>query len=167
MSGAPDRHLRGSALVLGHDVNTDELHPSRFYSLDDQTVRSGFLQAVPGRRGADVAEGRIIVAGRNFGVGSSRETGARVFLLAGVRAVVAESYARIFLRNLTNLGLPALVAPGIAGRAEEGDALWVDLDAAILHLSNGATVALEPLDPFLDAVQRAGGLTAYLGLGGA
>ena len=164
MSVNPTGHIQGRALVLGHDVNTDELHPSRFFSLNDDTVRSGFLQAVPGRRGEDVSKGRIVVAGRNFGVGSSRETGARVFVLAGVRAVIAESFGRIFIRNLTNLGLPAIVAPGVSERVADGDALSVDLTASTLHLPNGSFLPLAPLDPFLDAVQRAGGLVAYLGL---
>ena len=71
--------IRGKALVLGDDVNTDELHPSSFYSLDDTKVRQGFLRAVEGREGDAEKDlsGSIVVAGRNFGIGSSRETGAR------------------------------------------------------------------------------------------
>ena len=80
--------LEAAALVLGSDINTDVLHPSRFYSLKDDTVRSGFLGAHQGdlSQASPQSQGpKIVVAGANFGCGSSRETGARVFLLAGVR----------------------------------------------------------------------------------
>ena len=104
--------IHGRVLVFGDNVNTDELHPSRFL-LDDRTVRSGFLQAAAGYEqvGSGDVAGRIVVAGDNFGCGSSRETGARSFLLAGVRAVVGRSLARIFSRNVRNLGLPAVECP--------------------------------------------------------
>lgn len=157
------RIRRGVALVLGDDVNTDELHPSRFYSLDDDRVRSGFLQAVPGRTGATSDAARIVVAGRNFGVGSSRETGARVFLLSGVQAVIAESYGRIFFRNLVNLGLPALVCPGLSARVEEGAALEVDLDQRVVRAAGG-DLPLERWDPAMEAIMDAGGLLAWLGV---
>lgn len=157
--------LDGHALVLGHDVNTDELHPSRFYSLDDARVRSGFLQAVPGRQGQEVSGHRIVVAGRNFGIGSSRETGARVFVLSGVQALVAESYGRIFERNVMNLGLPAFVCPGIEGKVKEGEALTVDLEARVLRSPSGDH-PLEPVDPYQQALVDAGGLLPWLGLNG-
>ncbi len=164
MSAPLGSRREGRALCLGHDVNTDELHPSRFYSLDDETVRSGFLQAVPGRRGvAASGAARIVVAGRNFGIGSSRETGARVFLLAGVQAVVAESYGRIFLRNVINLGLPALICPSLSGAVEEGEHLAVDLEQGVVEAASGEHRLL-PLDPLHRAVLEAGGLMEYLGL---
>jgi 3-isopropylmalate/(R)-2-methylmalate dehydratase small subunit len=158
-----DLPLQGQALVLGHDVNTDELHPSRFFSLDDARVRSGFLQAVPGRRGEAIEGHRIVVAGRNFGIGSSRETGARVFVLSGVQAVVAESYGRIFERNVMNLGLPAFVCPGIHGKVEEGEALSIDLQTRVLITTKG-TYPLQSVDPYQQALVDAGGLMAWLGL---
>src|SRR3954453_3622021 len=96
--------IAGKALIMGDHVNTDELHPSRFFSLDDRTVRSGFLQAAAGSEqgGGRGCAGRALLAGDTCGCGSSRETGARAFLLAGVRAVVARSLARIFSRNVRN-----------------------------------------------------------------
>ncbi len=164
----PTTHRVGPALVLGHDVNTDELHPSRFYSLDDRTVRAGFLgaaghKAAGGAQGAVAVapEGPIVIAGRNFGVGSSRETGARVFLLAGVQAVVAESFARIFFRNVSNLGLPALVVPGI--RAGPGERVEVDVAAGVVRVGDREYRATPP-DPYWAAVGAAGGLAAWLGL---
>jgi 3-isopropylmalate/(R)-2-methylmalate dehydratase small subunit len=156
----------GPALVLGDDVNTDELHPSKFYSLDDRKVRSGFLQAVPGREsetGLELA-GHIVVAGRNFGCGSSRETGARVFLLAGIQAIVAASFGRIFHRNVLNLGLVALTCPALSDiRPEEGQAVTLDPDERVLSFG-GAAYPTEQLDPMWREIVAAGGLVRYLGL---
>ena len=156
----------GPALVLGDDVNTDVLHPSRFYSLDDAKVRSGFLGAVEGREDAAEADlaGGVVVAGRNFGIGSSRETGARVFLLAGIQAVVAVSFARIFHRNVLNLGLPALVCPALASvEVADGDPVGLDLETGQLTVG-GRTLQTEGLDPHWQRVLRAGGLAPWLGL---
>ena len=158
--------IRGGALIMGDNVNTDVLHPSRFFSLDDRTVRAGFLQAAAGyeQMGGTDLSGRIIVAGDNFGCGSSRETGARAFLLAGVKAVVARSVARIFGRNVRNLGLPAVECPSLPA-LEPGAEVEVDLDDWVLRVSGGPEVALTPLDPFWVAVLAAGGLMPFLGLG--
>jgi 3-isopropylmalate/(R)-2-methylmalate dehydratase small subunit len=158
--------IQGKALIMGDNVNTDVLHPSRFFSLDDRTVRSGFLQAAAGYEqvgGSDLA-GRVIVAGDNFGCGSSRETGARAFLLAGVRAVVARSLARIFSRNVRNLGLPAVECPSLPALAPDVE-LELDLAQGRLYVpAAGLELPLTPLDPFWIAVLEAGGLLPLLGL---
>jgi 3-isopropylmalate/(R)-2-methylmalate dehydratase small subunit len=159
--------IQGKALIMGDNVNTDELHPSRFFSLDDRTVRSGFLQAAAGyeRVGGGDLSGRVIVAGDNFGCGSSRETGARAFLLAGVRAVVARSLARIFSRNVRNLGLAAVECPALPALAPDVE---LELDLARWRLvvpAGSLDLPLTPLDPFWAAVLDAGGLLPFLGLG--
>lgn len=161
--------IAGKALIMGDHVNTDELHPSRFFSLDDRTVRSGFLQAKAGYEqvgGSDLS-GRVIVAGDNFGCGSSRETGARAFLLAGVRAVVARSLARIFSRNVRNLGLAAIECPALPALPPDVE---VELDLArgrLLVPTAALDLPVTPLDPFWAAVLAAGGLLPFLGLGEA
>ena len=158
--------LSGHALVLGDDVNTDELHPSRFYSLNDAVVRQGFLGAVEGHEGSghDEHRGRIVLAGSNFGIGSSRETGARVFCLAGIQAVVAVSFARIFHRNLLNLGMPAITCPGLKGLSiEEGVSVSLNITEGRLVV-DGHTLTTSPLDPHWRRVLAAGGLAGWLGL---
>jgi 3-isopropylmalate/(R)-2-methylmalate dehydratase small subunit len=159
--------IEGKALIMGDNVNTDMLHPSRFFSLDDRTVRSGFLQAAAGYEqvgGSDLA-GRVIVAGENFGCGSSRETGARAFLLAGVRAVVARSLARIFSRNVRNLGLPAVECPSLPALAPDA-VVEIDLAQGRLYVPEASLdLPLTPLDPFWVQVFEAGGLLPFLGLG--
>ena len=117
--------IRGRALIMGDNVNTDVLHPSRFYSLDDRKVRAGFLQAAAGYEeigGSDLS-GRIIVAGENFGCGSSREHAPWALLDAGIRCVIAPSFADIFYNNCFKNGiLPIRVAQ------EDLDKLFDDAD---------------------------------------
>jgi len=159
--------ISGKALIMGDHVNTDELHPSRFFSLDDRTVRSGFLQAAAGyeQLGGSDLSGRVIVAGENFGCGSSRETGARAFVLAGVRAVVARSLARIFSRNVRNLGLAAVECPALPALPPDV-AVELDLARWRLFVPDGALdLPVTALDPFWTAVLAAGGLLPFLGLG--
>ena len=158
--------LSGHALILGDDVNTDELHPSRFYSLNDAVVRQGFLGAVEGHEGTgkDEHRGRIVLAGANFGIGSSRETGARVFCLAGIQAVVAVSFARIFYRNLLNLGMPAITCPGLEGLSiAEGASVSLHIAEGRLEV-DGHSLETLPLDPHWRRVLDAGGLANWLGL---
>jgi 3-isopropylmalate/(R)-2-methylmalate dehydratase small subunit len=159
--------IQGMALVMGDNVNTDVLHPSQFYSLDDRRVRSGFLQAAAGYEALGTSDlaGRVIVAGENFGCGSSRETGARAFLLAGVRAVVARSLARIFSRNVRNLGLAAVECPSLPALAPDVE-VEIDLARSQLHVPSASLIlALTPLDPFWVEVLGAGGLLPFLGIG--
>jgi 3-isopropylmalate/(R)-2-methylmalate dehydratase small subunit len=158
--------ITGNALIMGDNVNTDVLHPSQFFSLDDKKVRAGFLQAAAGyeQTGAGDLSGGIILAGNNFGCGSSRETGARVFALAGVRAVVARSLARIFSSNVRNLGLLAVECPTLPPLTEGGFEVKIDLDGWTLEMpASGQSFTLKRLDPFWEAVIRAGGLMGFLG----
>jgi 3-isopropylmalate/(R)-2-methylmalate dehydratase small subunit len=159
--------IAGKALVMGDNVNTDVLHPSRFFSLDDRTVRAGFLQAAAGYEGTggtDLA-GRVIVAGENFGCGSSRETGAKAFVLAGIRAIVARSLARIFSRNVRNLGLAAVECPSLPVLAPDTE-VELELERGVLVVpAQGLELPVVPLDPFWSQVLRAGGLLPFLGLG--
>jgi 3-isopropylmalate/(R)-2-methylmalate dehydratase small subunit len=161
--------IEGKALVMGDNVNTDILHPSRFFSLDDSRVRSGFMQAAANYEevGAEDLSGRILLAGDNFGCGSSRETGARVFLLAGIKAIVARSMARIFSRNVRNLGLPAFECPDLPTSLPAQAELRIDWDRWTLEIMDGdstRTFSLKAIDPFWKAVLEKGGLMPYLGI---
>jgi len=164
--------ITGNALIMGDNVNTDVLHPSQYFSLDDNKVRAGFMQAAAGYEqvGHSDLAGRIILAGDNFGCGSSRETGARVFVLAGVRAIVARSLARIFSSNVRNLGLLAVECPTLPRLTEGGFEVEIDLrdwtlrfPAALEIPGERQRLALKRLDPFWEAVIRAGGLMGFLG----
>ena len=153
--------IRGCAIVLGDDVNTDLLHPSYFFSLDPNTVRKGFMGAVASVDAPDEDKSRIIVAGRNFGCGSSRETTMTALKLAGVKGVVAESFGRIFFRNAMSLGVTARTLPSLEGFAAAGDTLCISGNE-LRNERTGAALPLDPLDPFWDAVLTSGGLIPFL-----
>lgn len=156
--------VRGRVLRFGDHVNTDLLHPSYFFSLDADTVQKGFLGAVQGKESAsDSVRARVLLAGDNFGCGSSRETTMQALRLAGVQALVAVGFGRIFFRNALCLGLPAFTSPHARELAEEGEQVEVDPVAGLArNLDTGRELELTPLDPFWRAVLEAGGMMPFL-----
>jgi len=149
--------------VLPDNIDTDLIYPGRYLNITDRekTAEHLFELAYPDFRPAFVP-GEFLVAGRNFGCGSSREQAAAALKFAGVGAVIAVSFARIFFRNAVNLGLPAVVAAD-APAAAPGDELEIDLEAgAILNRTQGRTWRAAPLDPRAIRLLAAGGLIPYL-----
>ncbi len=150
--------------VLGDDVDTDMIYPGRYLNITDKdkTAEHLFELAYPEIREA-LRPGEVIVAGRNFGCGSSREQAAAALKYAGVGAVVAGSFARIFLRNAINLGLPAVVSTAAVGACAAGDELELELTAGeIRNLATGRVIPAAPLDVRAVELLDAGGLIAYL-----
>lgn len=150
------------AWVFGDNIDTDVIAPGRYmkYGIDDiarhcmEALDSGFATAV--------RKGDVVVAGRNFGTGSSREQAPEALKHLGVAALIAESYAGLFYRNAINLGLPALVCVQ-AKRIRPGDELAVDAEAGrIENRTTGETLAAEPVPAFLMQIVRDGGLLAHL-----
>ncbi len=155
-----DRMGAGRVWVVGDDVDTDQLAPGQWMKFDIPVIAQHCLEsALPGFAGA-VRPGDVLVAGRNFGCGSSREQAAGVLRALGVAAVLAPSFAGLFHRNALNLGLAALVCPDAAVVAASGWAR-LDLAAAVVHCEAG-TVGFEPLPPFLREMLAAGGLLPQL-----
>jgi 3-isopropylmalate/(R)-2-methylmalate dehydratase small subunit len=153
----------GIAHVFGHDVNTDEIIPARYLNTSDadalaahcmEDARPGFVQTI--------ARGDLIIAGGNFGCGSSREHAPIAIKAAGIACVIAEGFARIFFRNAINIGLPIVECPGIAARVKEGDRLTVDLTAGAVILPSGERLAVPPFPPFMEGIVREGGWMPYL-----
>lgn len=157
--------LRGCvAAKLGDNIDTDVIYPGRFLNITDRekTAEHLFELAYPEIRGR-IRPGDFLVAGKNFGCGSSREQATAAIKYAGVGAVIAAGFARIFFRNSINLGLPAVVAPEAVALLEEGDELELDLVAgAITRLGTGETFRAAPLDPRAADLLAAGGLIPYL-----
>ena len=111
----------------------------------------------------EVTEGDIIVGGKNFGSGSSREHAPLAIKYAGVSCVVAESFARIFYRNSINIGLPILESPEAVQATEAGDQLEVDIDKGeIKNLRTGETYQAEPFPPFMQEIIKDGGLIEHV-----
>jgi 3-isopropylmalate/(R)-2-methylmalate dehydratase small subunit len=145
---------------FGDDVDTDAIIPGRFLTINDpyelsehafEGVRPEFARAVK--------EGDVVVAGRNFGCGSSREHAPLALLGAGVRIVIARSFARIFYRNAINTGLLPLVC-NEADEIMDGSEIEVDTVQGIAR-SEGKEYPLEPVPAFLQEIMRAGGLVEY------
>jgi len=149
------------AAVLPENIDTDVIYPGRYLNITDRdkTAEHLFELAYPDIR-ARVQPGDILVAGRNFGCGSSREQAAAAVKYAGVGAVVAVSFARIFYRNAINLGLPAIVAQI---DASVGDELAIDLEEGrIENLTTGRVFQAAALDPRAIELLESGGLIPYL-----
>lgn len=157
--------LRGRvAAKLGEDVDTDLIYPGRFLNITDRekTAEHLFELAFPEIRAA-IRPGDFLVAGKNFGCGSSREQAAAALKFAGVGAVIGVSFARIFYRNAINLGLPLLVASDAPAILRIGDALEINLaDGAIVDLSCGRSLRAAALDARAIELLQAGGLIPYL-----
>jgi len=150
--------------VLRDNVDTDIIYPGRYLNVTDRekTAEHLFELTYPEIRD-ELKPGEILVAGQNFGCGSSREQAAAALKFAGVGAVIAGSFARIFFRNAINLGLPVVVSPEAAAGASVGDELELDLVAGeIRNLTTGVAFPAAPLDARAVELLSAGGLIPYL-----
>ena len=144
---------------LGDNVATDELLPFQYMTLTDpselglhvlENVRPGFAE--------QLASGDILICGTNFGCGSSREHAPLALKGAGVGAIVAKSYARIFFRNCINIGLPAVVCPSAVDEIQEGESAALDLTSGKIETSTGKHFFFDPFPPFLMEYLLNGGL---------
>lgn len=152
----------GRAFVFGDGVDTDALAPGAYMKRPLAELAAHCLETVDPGFAAAVEPGDFVVAGRNFGLGSSREQAAQALRHLGVAAVVARSFAGIFYRNALNLGLPAVVCAQ-AGEIAAGDRLRVDLAAGrIDNLTRAATLVCEAVPGHLLAIVRDGGLVPHL-----
>jgi 3-isopropylmalate/(R)-2-methylmalate dehydratase small subunit len=158
--------IAGTAWKLGDHVNTDILHPSSYFSLDEGRVKEGLregMQRLEKNLSNNLSgNGLVIVAGENFGCGSSRETSVRSLRLCGVRAIVAQSFARIFYRSLANLGIPPLECTGIQDWVKNGDPVLISLADGFIELGDKRRCAFSPLDPHIERILECGGLIPYL-----
>ncbi|RLG60179.1 3-isopropylmalate dehydratase [Candidatus Geothermarchaeota archaeon] len=156
--------IEGRALKYGDDINTDVILPGRYLVLTDprelarhamEGIDPSFLKKVSSRC--------ILVAGRNFGCGSSREHAVIALKYSGIKAIIAESYARIFFRNALNMGLVAIECRGIARSVDEGDLLRIRMNEGIVeNLSKNLTLRFRKYPPLLLEILQSGGLVNYL-----
>ncbi len=154
--------MTGRIFLFGDDIDTDQLAPGQYMKGGIAELAAHCLESVRPDFPAGVRKGDILVAGRNFGMGSSREQAAEALRHLGVSAVIARSFAGIFYRNAINLGLPALVAPDTTG-IEDGDTADLDLGAGRLHLiKKNRSIELEPLPENLRKMLEDGGLVPHL-----
>jgi 3-isopropylmalate dehydratase small subunit len=157
-----DGVLSGRVVRIGDDVDTDVMLPGAYLNITDpQELGAHLLETYSdpevGRR---IAPGDIIVAGRNCGMGSSREHAPMAMIGRGVQAVVAVSFARIFQRNCMNLGLPAIEQPEAAAALRDGDTVTIDAGAGRITWSDGEA-EMPPQPPFIQELLASGGIVAW------
>ncbi len=155
--------FKGKVWKFKDDVNTDEIIPARYLNTTDpKELGAHCMEDIDPGFSKKISQGDIIVAGRNFGCGSSREHAQISIKGAGISCVIAESFARIFLRNSINMGLPILEIKDISG-IKEGDYLEVDLNAGtILNLTEHKEYKAKPLPKFIQEIIRYGGLLKWI-----
>lgn len=161
-------NLKGKAWVFGDNVDTDVIIPARYLNTTrPEELAVHCMEDIDPDFSKKVSKGDIIVAGRNFGCGSSREHAPIAIKGAGVSCVIARSFARIFFRNAINIGLPVLECGEAVESIKAGDEVEVDLERGIIRdLTAGREFAARPYPPFLEEIIRAGGLLEYVRRGG-
>lgn len=151
------------AWKFGDDINTDVITPGR-YTVTTDKKRLGQIAFIEYRPEfvKQVKEGDVIVAGNNFGCGSSREHSPVAIKAAGVSAVVAKSFARIFFRNAINIGLPLFICQDTE-KIDDGDSVEIDFKTGeIRDKTNGSVLKVKPLPPFMRKIVDRGGLVEFL-----
>jgi 3-isopropylmalate/(R)-2-methylmalate dehydratase small subunit len=156
--------FEGRTWRYGDDINTDVLIPARYLNTSDPAeLAKHALEDLDENFVKEVKVGDVIVAGKNFGCGSSREHAPIAIKAAGVSCVIASSFARIFFRNSINLGLPILECPDAVEHAEAGDVLQVDLAAGtVVNTTTGLTYHAKPFPEAVMRIIEAGGLMASI-----
>jgi 3-isopropylmalate/(R)-2-methylmalate dehydratase small subunit len=158
------RGPRGRAWKVGDNVDTDQIIAGRYLSLTDpQELASHCFEESYPELSTGFTSGDLLVAGANFGCGSSREHAVIALKALGVPCIIATSFARIFFRNCLNLGLLPLECPDAVAGIEPGDEVRVDQDAGqIENISQGLVFEFKPLPSFLQEILAAGDMTAYV-----
>ena len=148
---------------FGNDIDTDQIIPAEYLTTGDakELARHAFAKVRP-EFAREVHEGDIIVAGANFGCGSSREHAPRALLGAGISCVIAKSFARIFFRNAINIGL-RVIELDIYERIDEGDEIELNFESGvIMNRTRGEEYRFKPLPEFMQKLLDSGGLIAYI-----
>ena len=154
----------GRVWLFGDNVDTDHITPSRYSMLKDymEMSRHCFADLRP-EFGRERRDGEIIVAGKNFGCGSSRQRAPLVIKNHGISCIVAESFARIFLRNAVNMGFPVLELPDASRLISEEDIISVDFEKGEIHnQKKNETYQFNPIPEFMASIYKAGGLDGYI-----
>ena len=154
----------GRAWKYGDNVDTDVIIPARYLTTTDpELLAAHALEDLDRSFASGVAPGDVVVAGANFGCGSSREHAPVALKGAGVGAVVAASFARIFFRNAINTGLPIVTCPEAAAAIRDGDRVVVDVAAGVVRDETlGLEFPAEPLPEFVQEIVAAGGLVPWV-----
>lgn len=155
--------IKGMTWRFGNDIDTDAIIPARYLNTSDPMELAKHVMEDADRDfSAKVKAGDIIVAGKNFGCGSSREHAPIAVKAAGLQAVIAKSFARIFYRNSFNIGLPIFESEEASEKISQGDEIEIDADKGIItNISKGESYKANPIPPFMQELIAAGGLVEW------
>jgi len=156
--------IKGRVLKYGDDINTDVIFPGRYLALTEpEEIAAHAMEDLDPDFLKKLNKGDILVAGKNFGCGSSREQAAIALKYAGVGAIVAKSFARIFYRNAINQGIPVIECPEGVEAIEDGDEVEIDLDKGVIKdISKNKIFNFKPLPEFIQKILSKGGLLPFL-----
>jgi len=158
-----NQHLKGTAFCFGNNIDTDQIYPGRFVEFTDvEDVAKYAMFGADPEFTHKVKKGDIIIAGTNFGCGSSREHAAITLKAVGIGVIIAESFARIFYRNAINLGLPVLVCPNISKRVSSGATVQVDLLSGEIFDDAGKIAQAEPMSEYMLHIIENGGIKSLI-----
>lgn len=152
--------INGFAYILGDDINTDDIVPSHTLTMrDPHEMAKCTLEFIDPQFVKKIDKGNIIVAGENFGTGSSREEAVNVFKILGIKAIIAKSFARIYFRNLLNLGIPGITLNWNKNSFSNGDNLELSLDdGVIFNKTKDLKITFIKLPEFLTSILNEGGI---------
>lgn len=155
--------VTGKAFKYGDNVDTDVIIPARYLnSSDPEHLKQHCMEDIDADFAGSVSKGDIMVAGKNFGCGSSREHAPVAIKASGISLVIAESFARIFFRNCINVGLAILECPEAAKAIEQGDIVSADFDTGIIeNVTKNEKYRSKPFPDFINGIIRSGGLVEY------
>ena len=157
-------NAKGKVIKYGNNVDTDVIIPARYLTTSDPAeLASHCMEDLDETFISKVQKGDVMVAGRNFGCGSSREHAPIAIKASGISCVVAETFARIFYRNSINIGLPIIECPEAAQDIKDGDEVEIDFDkGSIVNLTSGKTYQGQPFPEFMQEIISADGLIQYI-----
>jgi 3-isopropylmalate/(R)-2-methylmalate dehydratase small subunit len=155
--------IKGKVWTFGDNIDTDAIIPARYLNTSDpDELAKHVMEDADSEFPSKVKAGDILAARANFGCGSSREHAPIAIKAAGIQAVVAKSFARIFYRNAFNIGLPIFESEEAAGSISEGDEIEVDADKGIIkNITKGEQYRSKPIPPFMQELISAGGLIEW------
>ncbi|XOB63686.1 3-isopropylmalate dehydratase small subunit [Campylobacterota bacterium DY0563] len=154
-----EKKINGKVFLFGKNIDTDQIYPGRFVQYtDEKDVKKYAMHGADDKFVEKVNPGDIIVAGTNFGCGSSREHAAITLKAVGVGVILAESFGRIFYRNAINLGLPVVICPNISSLVNDGQKLNVDLENGVVSNENGRIAQIEPFGQYVLNILENGGI---------
>ncbi len=155
--------IKGNAWKFGDDIDTDVIIPARYLNTSDpDELAKHVMEGVDENFSAKIKKGDIIVAGKNFGCGSSREHAPIAIRAAGISAIIAKSFARIFYRNAFNIGLPIFESADASEKIRNNDELEIDADKGVIkNLSKNEEYRVKPIPSFMQELISAGGLIEW------